>query len=322
MMELSELGEFGLIDRIANIIGPPVEGETWVGDDAAVIRAPAGTILFTADMLVEGTHFDLSLTGPEDLGYKAIAVNVSDIAAMGGTPWRGVVSLGVSPNADVSWVESLARGMDECAIEFGMKVVGGDISRSDCLVISVSLIGNPVGRRVITRSGARVGDALCVTGVLGASAAGYRLLRAGIDHPLQRSHLRPTPRVREVEVLRRHLPSAMIDVSDGLAIDLHHLCESSSVGAVVDGGSIPVVDLSEVELDRTPMELALGGGEDYELLFTIPQDRVEEAAAAVVEATGTSITQIGIIIEGSDIILQSDGSSEPLEAKGWDHLRA
>ncbi|MGH2771044.1 MAG: thiamine-phosphate kinase [Actinomycetota bacterium] len=328
-MRLADLGEFGVIGRLRELVGEPPEGEVWVGDDAAVLRAPAGTILFTADLLVEGVHFDLEITGPEDLGYKSIAVNVSDVAAMGGTPRRALVSLGLRPGMELEWIEALYRGMRAASDRFGMAVVGGDISSSGCLVISVALLGNPAGRRVIERRGARPGDMVCITGTLGASAAGYRLLRAGMRGALRarpdlrEAHLRPSPRLPEAEVLRRHLPSAMIDVSDGFAADLGHLCEASEVGVVVDASRLPVVDLSGLELDREPLELALTGGEDYELCFTMPRDRAEAAAAEVERRTGTRVSIVGEVVEQArGRVLTLDGLQRPFEGRGWDHLRA
>ena len=325
-MKLSEVGEFGLIRRLAALLGEPGDGEVWAGDDTAVLRAPAGTILFTADLLVEGVHFDLALTGPEDLGWKAIAVNASDAAAMGGTPRRALVSLGLPPTVEVEWLESLYGGMRECCDAYDMAVAGGDISRCPCLVISVALLGNPAGRLVVARSGARVGDAVCVTGVLGASAAGLELLKAGWSDPppeLVRAHLRPVPRVREVEVLRRHLPTAMIDVSDGFAADLGHLCDASGVGVVVEAERLPVLDPAGLGLTRSPLDLALRGGEDYELCFTIPKDRADSAAAAVTEATGTSVTVVGEVVDPArGRRLVRDGVERGLEGAGWDHLRA
>jgi thiamine-monophosphate kinase len=324
-MQLSEVGEFGLIDRLAALLGNAPEGEVWVGDDAAVLRAPGGTILFTADLLVEDVHFDLRWTDPEDLGYKAIAVNCSDVAAMGGTPRRALVSLGVRPGIDLAVLESLYRGMRACSDRFGMAVVGGDVSRAGALVISVALLGNPAGRRVIERRGARAGDAICVTGTLGAAAAGFRLLRAGLParEDLRSAHLRPTPRVREVEVLRRFLPSAMIDVSDGFGADLTHLCTASAVGAVVDAARLPIVDASGLGDGLDPLELALSGGEDYELCFTIPADRAAPAAAEVLARTGTAVHVVGEIRPAEEgIVLLRGGVAEPLAASGWDHLRS
>jgi thiamine-monophosphate kinase len=323
-VKLSEVGEFGLIDRLRTLLGEPGDGEVWAGDDTAVLRAPAGTILFTADLLVDGVHFDLHLTGPEDLGWKAIAVNASDAAAMGGVPRRALVSLGLPSTVEVEWLESLYAGMRQCCNAFDMAIAGGDISRCRCLVISVALLGNPAGRLVVQRNGARVGDAVCVTGVLGASAAGLELLRtggsAGLD--LIRAHLRPVPRVREAEVLRRHLPSAMIDVSDGFAADLGHICDASGVGVVVDADRLPVFRSSGVDLRQAPLDLALAGGEDYELCFTIPAKRAEEAAAAVTGATGTPVAIVGEVVEADrGRRLVRGGVEGDLGAAGWDHLR-
>jgi thiamine-monophosphate kinase len=323
-MDLSDIGEFGLIDRLEKILGEPAEGEIWVGDDTAVLRAPAGTILFTADLMVEGVHFDLEFTGPEDLGYKAIAVNASDVAAMGGVPRRALVSLGLRRGVELEWVEGLYAGMRECCDQFDMAVVGGDLSRSDSLIVSVALLGNPAGRLFVERGGARLGDIVCVTGTLGASAAGHALLRAGIDSrpDLIQAHLRPTPRVRESEALRRHLPTAMIDVSDGFAADLGHICEESSVGVVINAGSLPLADLAGLELQKSALQLGLAGGEDYELCFTIPPERCEAALAAVTQATGTPVTQVGEVVEaGRGRVLLLDTDERPMEAPGWDHLR-
>lgn len=323
-MEVSRIGEFGLIQRLRSIVGEPAEGEVWVGDDAAVLRAPAGTILFTTDLLLEGVHFDTALTGPQDLGYKAIAVNASDVAAMGGVPRRATVGLGVSPGTELEWIEALYAGMQECCLELDMAVVGGDLSRSEALIISVALLGNPAGRLFIQRGGARVGDVVCVTGTLGASAAGLLLLRQDRKGrpDLLRAHLRPTARVQEVQALRRHLPTAMIDVSDGFCADLGHICEASDVGVVIQAGSLPVADLEGSGLDQSALQLALAGGEDYELCFTIPADRCEAAIPAVVSATGTPVTKVGEVVEASrGRVLLLESGEKPLEAPGWDHLR-
>ena len=332
-MELRDLGEFGLIDRFRALLGEPPEGEVWIGDDTAVLRAPGGTILFTTDLLVSGVHFDLAWTGPEDLGYKAIAVNCSDIAAMGGTPRRAVVGLVVpaeAPAGRVEFLQSMYRGMRECCDRYGVGVVGGDVSRGAQLVISVAMIGNPAGRRVIGRDGAAPGDAVCVTGTLGAAAAGLRLLREGWDDrlDLRLAHLRPQPRVPEAGILRRHLPSAMIDVSDGFAADLGHLCRSSGVEAWVDPARLPVADLRSPAggayapgLDA--LELALSGGEDYELCFTIPAARAAAAAADVEAQTGTPVAIVGEVREGSrGVVLVAGGVAEPYVAPGWDHFRS
>jgi thiamine-monophosphate kinase len=323
-LSLSEIGEFGLINRLKELVGPPADGESWIGDDTAVLRAPAGTLLFTTDIMIEGIHFDLQLASPFDIGFKSIAVNASDIAAMGGTPRRALCAFGIKRGIDLKWAEQLYAGMRECADMFDMAVVGGDVSASDCLVISVSMIGNPAGRLTIPRSGARVGDAICVTGRLGASAAGYRLLRAGKREPddLVAAHLRPTARVRETQILRKFLPTAMIDVSDGFAADLGHICESSEVGALIDVASLPLVDVGGLDLDRDALELALHGGEDYELLFTIPSERADQAIEAVRRGTGTAVTRIGsVVASAKGMRMIHDDVDEVLEPRGWDHLR-
>lgn len=323
-MELSEIGEFGLIERLRAQLGEPADGEVWIGDDAAVLRAPAGTILFTTDLLVEHVHFDTKFTGPEDLGYKSLAVNISDVAAMGGTPRRAVIGLGVTPGLDLEWIEGLYAGMKECCDEFDMAVVGGDVSRSQQIIISVALLGNPAGRLFIQRSGARVGDAVCVTGILGASAAGLRLMRDENRERLDllRAHLRPVPRVREAQLLRKHLPTSMIDISDGFSVDLGHICDSSEVGVLIESNCLPVVELNGVELEDSSLQLALSGGEDYELCFTIPEERCAAAMAAVTEATGTPVTRVGEVVEASrGRILLVESGDTPLEAPGWDHLR-
>ena len=323
-MRLSDVGEFGLIERFRDLLGEAPEGEVWMGDDTAVLRAPGGTILFTADLLIEGIHFELSWTTPEDLGYKAVAVNCSDVASMGGTPRRALVSLGIRPGIELEFLERLYRGMRECSDRFGMAVVGGDVSRAGQLVVSVALLGNPAGRRVIERRGARPGDVIGVTGILGAAAAGLELARSGADArpDLRAAHLRPVPRVREVEVLRRFLPSAMIDVSDGFAADLGHLCDASGVGARVDAARLPLIDAAGLGDGPDPLALALAGGEDYELCFTHDADRFDAAAAAVAEATGTPVHAVGEVTAAeAGRILVVGGRAEPLAAAGWDHLR-
>ncbi|GAC1376516.1 MAG: thiamine-phosphate kinase [Actinomycetota bacterium] len=296
-----------------------------------MLRAPGGTIFFTADLLVQGVHFNLDWTSPQDLGWKAIAVNCSDVAAMGGTPRRALVSLCVPPGAPLDLLEGIYAGMRECCDRFGLAVVGGDLSRAPVLVISVALLGNPAGRRVVERRGALPGHAICVTGRLGASAAGLRLLQAGPagqaaleGRPdLRAAHLRPVPRVREAETLRRFLPSAMIDVSDGFAADLGHLCEASGLGAQIQAELLPLADLSSLPqgLHLDPVELALSGGEDYELCFTIDPGRVEAAAAEIAERTGTPVHVVGHVYEGAGMILVRDGETRTLSASGWDHLR-
>ena len=238
--------------------GPPA-GETWIGDDAALVVPPIGGLLLATDVVVAGVHADLSLTGLDDLGWKAIAVNVSDIAAMGGRPTHSLVSVVGPPDVDI---DLLYAGIADAIEAYGCPVIGGDLSSGDQLVVSVTLVGEVGEGPPVLRSGALPGDALFVTGPLGASAAGLRLLREGRpdDGPeLVAAHRRPQARVAEGRAARRAGATAMVDVSDGLAADVRHLAEQSGVGVVLD--SVPVAAGATIEE-------ALGGGEDYELVFS------------------------------------------------------
>lgn len=243
---------------------PPV-GDTWIGDDAAVVGLPSGDrVLLSTDLVVGGVHVDLGLSGPEDIGYKALMVTVSDFAAMGVRPSHALVSMAGPVGTDL---ERLGVGLAEAAGETGCTIVGGDLAESPVLVLSTAVFGlaEPGGPAPLLRSTARPGDRLFVTGPLGRSAAGLGLLRAGgagahprpSDPDLVRAHRRPVARLAEGEAARRAGASAAIDLSDGLAADLAHLTAASGVGAALD--AVPVAD-------GATAEQALAGGEDYELL--------------------------------------------------------
>lgn len=252
-------GEFDAIERLRRMLPGPPAGETWIGDDAALVVPPTGGLLLAADVVVAGVHADLELTTLADLGWKAIAVNVSDIAAMGGRPTHALVSVVCAEGVDL---DQLYAGVADAVAEYGCPVVGGDLSAGDQLVVAVSVIGEAGDRPPVLRSGALPGDALFVTGPLGASAAGLRLLREGrgSEAPeLVSAHRRPRARVAEGRAARASGATAMVDVSDGLAADIRHLAQQSGVGIVLD--QVPVAagaSLSE----------AIGGGEDYELVFS------------------------------------------------------
>jgi thiamine-monophosphate kinase len=223
-----------------------------IGDDAAVVSAPSGPLLLAADTVVEGVHADLSLTSEADLGWKALAVNLSDIAAMGGRPLHAVVTVVVPAGRSI---EGLYEGLLECSASYGCPVVGGDLSGGPVLVVTVAVTGTVDGGSPVLRSGARPGDGLWVSGPLGASAAG---MRGG--GPLA-PHARPVPRLAEGVAAREAGATAMLDLSDGLALDVRRLAEASGVGVVVE--DVPVAD-------GATFEEALGGGEDYELLAASP----------------------------------------------------
>jgi thiamine-monophosphate kinase len=305
------------------------------GDDAALVEMGPHLGILTMDLLVEGVHFQRDTTSARDLGYKAVAVNVSDVAAMGGSPRFGLVSLGLPSGIDPSWVVDLYGGMLEATSEYAMSLVGGDVSRAPGVILSVAVAGQVARGTAVKRAGARPGDRLVVTGSLGGAAGGLRLAQApalevstavGTEwgRELLRAQFRPLARVGEGQVLALEGATAMIDVSDGLTLDLSRLCRESEVGAAIDIGRVPVApELSELAavLPVQPLELALGGGEDYELLATVRPGALEEASAKVRDRFGTALTDIGEIRLGEGIVaIEGDGSERPLEPKGWDHF--
>jgi len=318
-MDLTEEQLLEAIRRVLSGAGPEVR--VGVGDDAAVLAPTAGELVITTDALVENVHFLRGSTGARDLGHKAIVVNVSDIAAMGASPRSAVCTLTLTPDVEASWVMELFGGMREACDEYALWLVGGDLSRGGEIAISVTVTGEVAPGRAVLRSGARPGDRLIVTGELGGSAAGLRFTRLR-TMPTQeqrtaiRRHLRPTARVGEGGVLARHGATAMMDISDGLSLDLSRLLRASGVAARLELGRVPVAHLAT-------LEDALGGGEDYELLATLPDpDAVEAAAAELKEAFGVPLTEIGVVAEGDGAVaVGDDGSEHPLEPTGWDHFR-
>jgi thiamine-monophosphate kinase len=315
-MDLTEDELITAIRRVLSGAGPEVV--VGPGDDAAVVVAGSGELVLTTDVMVEGVHFRRELTTPRDLGYKAVAVNVSDVAAMAASPRYALCALTLSGSVDAAWVVELAGGMRECCDEFALSLVGGNLSRGPEITIAVSVTGEVVPGRAVRRDGARPGDRLVVTGSLGGSAAGLRLASqrswSDDERDALHRHVRPTPRVGEAGVLASHGVTAMIDVSDGLAIDLSRLCAASGAGARVEIEKIPVHPAA------TRQE-ALGGGEDYELLATLPSAEVVEGARAELrEGFGVSLAEIGVIIEDGLVAVDEGGVEGPLETDGWDHF--
>ncbi|MBI3318133.1 MAG: thiamine-phosphate kinase [Candidatus Omnitrophica bacterium] len=250
-LRVSQVGEEGLIERIKRSIRTDSGVIRGIGDDCAVLKGPSGRhLLFASDMLVERVHF-LRSSPPEKVGWKALAVNVSDIAAMGGLPRHAVVSLGLPPQTPVAWVDRLYRGLRRCARRFGVNLVGGDTNRSDRLVIDVAILGEVEPSRVVYRAGARAGDWLLVTGRLGGAVRSGR-------------HLTFIPRVREARALtQKGRLHAMIDLSDGLSADLSRLCRASGLGALLDASRVP-------RRRGVSLRAALTEGEDFELLMAAP----------------------------------------------------
>jgi len=293
-------------------VGPA--GQTWVGDDVAVVPGPAGPLLLAADAVVAGVHCDLDLVGLDDMGWKALVANVSDVAAVGGRPCCAVVTV-AGPLGHLD-LDLLYDGLLAAAAAYECPVVGGDLSSSVTLVVSVAIVGDggSAPPPPVLRSGARPGDTLFVTGPLGSSAAGLQLLRTGkaTEAPdLVLSHRRPRARLDEGTAARAGGATAMIDVSDGLAADLGHLADASGVGVALD--RVPVaIGVSRVSDD--PEALALGGGEDYELVFAAPDPSRVEATFA---ERGLGIPlRIGRCTEDPAERRLGDGD---LPALGWEH---
>lgn len=329
--KIQDIGEFGLIDRIKKTAGRVPKNNRvllGIGDDAALFKLSPGKICAaTTDTMVEGMHFDLSYTSFFDLGYKAMAANLSDIAAMGGTPLLVLVSLSLSSKTAVRDVDQLYTGMQALAKKYGVVIAGGDIVKSRELSVTLILLGECDPENPGLRSGARPGDAVLVTGDLGGSQAGLELLKSKIKNKkseLVRKHLRPEPRVAEANLLAsRFKLHGMIDISDGLASELHHLSKASKVGIIIDQGALPVSEQAIVigkMLGRDIQKYCLYGGEEYELLFTLP---LREAIKArdLIQKQGTACTIIGQVVKGCQVsIISQNGKREKLINQGYTHF--
>jgi len=301
-------GEFGLIEWIRQQVAAHPRLTLGIGDDTAAFRFPAPTdCLITVDMLMEGTHFTLPPATLAQVGHKALGVNLSDIAAMGGAALAAVVSVALPRRFEWGEIRELHAGIQSLADEFGVALAGGDTNRWDGpLVISVTVLGETQGEGPIRRSGAQVGDWIMVTGSLGGSLAGR--------------HLDFVPRLREARLLQESVRlHAMIDISDGLAADLHHILDESRVGAVLFEEAIPVSDAATAANDsRTPLEHALGDGEDFELLFTLSPDEGRQLLDS--PPFDTPLAHIGEITASRGCFLRNAaGVLTPLPRKGWVH---
>lgn len=300
-MKMQQLGEFGLIDRIRKMTSVPDPSWVGIGDDCAVIPlspetggAPASDLLVSTDMLVEGTHFLMEDISPRQLGWKSAAVNISDIAAMGGKPIATFLSLALPKTLPEQWMQEFMEGYNEISEKYGAALLGGDTTCSpDRICINVAVLGTCPRGKAKLRSAARPGDLVCVTGTLGDSAAGLRLIlggQKGAAPRLMDRHYTPTPRVEEGLALSC-LPGvhAMMDISDGVGSDLRHILDESGVGARIDTGKLPISkELQDLCIKKgwDPRELALCGGEDYELLFTMdPQETPDIPYTVIGEIT-------------------------------------
>ena len=331
-----ELSEDELVAAIRTVLSGDQPGVVLgIGDDAAVLEPGTGESVLTTDMLIEGIHFERDAISPRDLGIKAIAVNVSDVAAMAASPRYALASIGLTPDLQAAWVIELYAGMRQACDEYALALVGGDTNRSGAIVVSVTVVGEVAPGRAVTRSGAQAGDVLVVTGSLGAAAGGLVLSRLSgpaatraLSEPWARELLealsRPVARVGEAQTLAQAGATSMIDLSDGLAKDLSRLCAESGVGATVALADVPVAEplrLGAATLGVDPLELAIGGGEDYELLATLDLTDVERARQELDERFGVPLTEVGVIVEGAGpVAVHTDGRTSPLEPRGWDHF--
>ena len=335
---LGQLGEFGLIDHLTRGFDlRHASSLLGVGDDAAVIAAGSECLVVSTDLLIEGIHFDLMYHPLKHLGYKAVVVNLSDIYAMNAVPEQITVSVGVSNRFSVEAMEELYAGIQRACELYNVDLVGGDTSSSSKgLVISVTAIGRAKPEHIVRRNGAKKGDLICVSGDLGAAYLGLQILERekqiylsqpdvqpdleGQDYLIERQ-LKPEARKDIIAHLREAgiQPTAMIDVSDGMASDLMHICKASGVGAYVEEGNIPMRQESELmalKFKLDPLTCALNGGEDYELLFTASVDDLE----ALRTLTGIYIS--GEIVDQQDGVTlhTSGGKIVPLTAPGWQHF--
>ena len=314
-------GEFGLIDMIRQHFDVPV-GMLGIGDDCAVIPAGESEFIYSTDMLMEGVHFLRDAASPEDIGWKSLAVNLSDIAAMGGTPIATFLSIALPKDAQGEWAERFIAGYAELSRKFNVPLLGGDTTSSlRDIAINVGVLGRASLGKSVKRSGAVVGQGIFVTGSLGDSAGGLQAILNSWDktpevESLIQSHIKPIPRIDEGQALMKTgLIGAMMDISDGIASDLRHILKASGVGAEVCLDMIPISDNLKWICDKyakNAYALAVGGGEDYELLFTAP--------TCIERLVDFQIYKIGEIVPGNSLIWMENGNVVDFDAKGFNHF--
>ena len=334
-MRVSELGEFGLIDLLAKMAnsGRDKHLASWqqliigIGDDAAAWQGDASTQLATIDSFIQDVHFSLGIASWNDLGWKALAANLSDIAAMGGVPRYALVSLALPDDTEVDDVTALYKGMIELAQEFGVAIIGGDTSSALVVAITITILGSTRNRdkHLLTRSAAEPGEKVAVTGELGAAAAGLEMLNKQLQfNPeaitcLKNAYLHPYPRIAEGQLLVEQGVKTAIDISDGLISDLKHICKASQVSARIEIDRVPIQPTVKANFGDKSLELALSGGEDYELLFTGSAKIINKVRGAA----SCPITVIGEIVAdriGEVTLIDRKGNPFNLGTTGWEHF--
>ena len=329
MSSIERAGEFNLIHHLTTVGSPNIEPPiiAGIGDDAAVYRTDHDKVhVVTTDALIEGYHFDFAFYSMEDAGYKAMAVNLSDIAAMNARPILATIALGAPGSVSMKDLEALYSGLAAGASKYGVQIAGGDTTRAPVLMLTITVIGEARASEIVYRNGARPGDRICVSGTLGDAAAGLDILRHGIEPEavgstawnfLVARHLRPTPRFDLVSEWASQgvRPSALIDISDGLANEIHHICTASGCGATIRESRLPLSSALRAAsvLERGSVDYAINGGDDYELLFTASAQDLQKANPA-------SFITIGFITEKDILLHRANGSVEPLVPAGHDHF--
>lgn len=332
-MKIKQFGEFKFIDRVKKGCLVRPEGVIKaIDDDCCVFRTPQGQVnLLTTDLLVEGVHFLRDAIPAYTLGRKSLAVNISDIAAMGGTPGEAVISLAIPETVEIEYMDSFYEGMRSLCREFQVNILGGDTTSSlQHLVINIALTGWASEDEVLYRSGAQPGDIIFLTGHVGSSAAGLDIVLAGRKFAEQgellEAHFNPRPHVREGRIIARaKLANSLIDVSDGVASDLGHICSDSGVGAIIEFERVPLTETFEKYCSEFPVDrekLALSVGEDYVLLGTVPVNGAEKLREAL-ESQGCCFFPFGTVIAGRGMFIREpDGSLREIAARGYDHFAA
>ncbi|MCL0057670.1 thiamine-phosphate kinase [Dehalococcoidales bacterium] len=325
-MKISELGEFGLIELLAKMVDASSDNLLIsIGDDAAAWYGDASTQLATVDSFIQDIHFSLAIASWKDLGWKALAANLSDIAAMGGIPRYALVSLALPGDTEVDNVTALYQGMIELAQQFGVAIIGGDITSAPLVAITITVLGSTGNRDILTRSAAEPGEKVAVTGELGAAAAGLEMLNKQLQFDpeatmcLKNAYLHPYPRITEGQLLVEHGVKTAIDISDGLISDLKHICKLSQVSARIEIDCVPIKPKVKTNFGDKALKLALSGGEDYELLFTANTEVINK----VKKIATCPITVIGEIIAdklGEIILIDKKGNQFNLDKAGWEHF--
>jgi thiamine-monophosphate kinase len=331
IMKVSELGEFGLIDLLAKMITDSRINKSapnliiGIGDDAAAWRCTTSIQLATVDSMVQDVHFSLETTTWQELGWKSLAINLSDIAAMGGVPQYSLVNLALPEDTEVENVAELYRGMIELARQFKVAIVGGNISRSPQVAITITVLGSSLNDSILRRSKAMPGDIIAVTGYLGSAKAGLEMLTKKLKFKPEDSQyfreafLHPVPRIAEGQLLVKHGITTAIDISDGLLSDLRHICEASQISARVDIDRLPIHAAVKASFGEKAVEMALGGGEDYELLFTGSAGTIDK----IKNEMQYPVTAIGEIMAGEPgkiSLLDARGKPVKINSTGWRHF--